>query len=84
MSQSAYPPYTELFVALWTRQSGDCALCAKPMPETRNSVAHATLWTKYRPTFDHIRAVSCGGKDVAENLRLAHALCNKRRGRGLK
>ena len=83
MSQSPAPAWTDLFRAKWAEQAGLCALCGKPMPAHRGAVFHATLWKKWRPSFDHIRAVSCGGKDRPENLRLAHALCNKRRGRGL-
>ncbi len=82
MSQSVTPPDTELFRSLWDRQSGRCALCEKPMSKARHDMMHATLWKKWRPTFDHIRARARGGSDKPENLQLAHALCNKRKGRG--
>lgn len=32
------------------------------------------------PTFDHLIPVSAGGTDAPENLRLAHRVCNSRRG----
>ena len=52
------------------------------MPRHRFEVAHATLWKKQRPSFDHIRARARGGSDKPENLQLAHADCNRRKGRG--
>ena len=82
MSQSFAPPDTPLFRRLWAEQNGLCALCGKPMPATRADVAHATLWKKWRPTFDHIIARGRGGSDTPENLQLAHAICNKKKGRG--
>jgi HNH endonuclease len=80
MSQSFVPPDTPLFHALWQQQDGACALCGGPMPASRAEVAHATLWKKWRPTFDHIRARRKGGFDGPGNMQLAHALCNKRKG----
>jgi 5-methylcytosine-specific restriction endonuclease McrA len=50
------------------------------MPKSRWEVAHATLWKKQRPTFDHIRPRTKGGADDPANLQLAHAQCNKRKG----
>lgn len=82
MSQTHAPPDTPLFRALWEKQSGLCTLCGRPMPKHRFEVAHATLWKNRRPTFDHIRARSRGGADGPENLQLAHAACNRRKGRG--
>lgn len=82
MSQTVSPPDTELFRTLWAGQAGRCALCGEFMPAHRHELAHATLWKKWRPTFDHIRAVSRGGSDKPGNLQLAHAVCNKRKGRG--
>ena len=46
----------------------------------RFDVPHATVWKKQRPTFDHIRPRVKGGGDEPENLQLAHAGCNKRKG----
>jgi 5-methylcytosine-specific restriction endonuclease McrA len=50
------------------------------MPASRFELAHATLWKKQRPTFDHIRPKSAGGSDAPQNLQLAHAACNWRKG----
>ncbi|HVY89759.1 MAG TPA: HNH endonuclease signature motif containing protein [Hyphomonadaceae bacterium] len=69
-----------LFDDLWSAQSGRCAICREAMPKSRWDVAHATLWKKQRPTFDHIRPRSKGGADEAANLQLTHASCNKRKG----
>ncbi len=82
MSQSPLPPQTPLFAALWDKQNGCCAICRRAMPARRSAVAHATLWKKYRPTFDHIQAQARGGSEAPENLQLAHARCNKRKGMG--
>lgn len=82
MSQSVTPPDTDLYKSLWIKQGGICALCNKPMPAKRADLAHATLWKKWRPTFDHVKARGRGGSDTADNLQLAHAICNKRKGMG--
>ena len=82
MSQSHSPPETGQFRTLWDKQGGLCALCGQPMPRHRFELAHATLWKKQRPSFDHILSKARGGPDKAENLQLAHAECNWRKGRG--
>lgn len=80
MSQSFAPPNTPEFRQLWQQQQGACALCGRSMPRSRADLAHATLWKKWRPTFDHIIPRAHHGSDGVDNLRLTHALCNKRRG----
>lgn len=69
-----------VFNELWSKQDGLCAICGKPMPQTRFDVPHATVWKKKRPTFDHIRPRVKGGADDPANLQLAHADCNWRKG----
>lgn len=81
MSQSYRPPDSDLFRVLWQNQKGLCALCGKPMPQHRFETLHASLWRKWRPSFDHIRPRACGGRDDPANLQLAHAHCNRRKGR---
>ena len=81
MSQPLVPPDTALFRALWDRQAGQCALCGRAMPHSRFEVAHATIWKRERPTFDHIIPRAAGGPDRAGNLQLAHARCNKLKGK---
>jgi 5-methylcytosine-specific restriction endonuclease McrA len=80
MSRPYRPDETPLFLQLWQSQNGLCALCGEDMPRQRSDVVHATLWAKLRPTFDHIRPRSKGGQDKPENLQLAHARCNWRKG----
>lgn len=74
----------DLFQRLWNDQTGLCALCGKPMPASRWETPHATVWKKMRPTFDHIRPRSKGGRDSPENLQLAHARCNRIKGNDFK
>lgn len=81
MSQPYAPPQTPLFKALWELQEGRCALCGLSMPANRFDVAHSTLWKNLRPTFDHVIPVACGGSDDPTNMQLAHARCNKIKGR---
>ncbi|MEM5516789.1 HNH endonuclease signature motif containing protein [Henriciella sp. AS95] len=81
MSQPAVPPDNEFFRTLWAKQGGCCALCGKPMPASRFDVAHATIWKRQRPTFDHIIPRAAGGSDEPDNLQLAHARCNKIKGK---
>ncbi|MEM7766466.1 MAG: HNH endonuclease signature motif containing protein [Pseudomonadota bacterium] len=50
------------------------------MPADRGKVAHGTVWKKQRPTLDHIQPRSKGGRDTPDNLQLAHADCNRRKG----
>ena len=81
MSQPVTPPQTDLFRQLWDAQEGCCALCGKPMPQSRFHVAHASIWKRERPTFDHVIPRAAGGPDGPDNLQLAHARCNKLKGK---
>ena len=81
MSQSLQPPSSTLFQTLWARQDGCCALCGQPMPQGRFHVRHASIWKRERPTFDHIIPRAAGGPDRDHNFQLAHAICNKRKGK---
>lgn len=69
-----------LFNNLWAVQEGRCAICGEPMPRGRFDAPHATVWKKKRPSFDHIRPRNKGGGDESDNLQLAHAGCNWRKG----
>jgi hypothetical protein len=82
MSIAPRPPDTALFRQLWEQQQGFCALCGQAMPATRADVVHATLWKKWRPSFDHVQARARGGSNHSENRQLAHAKCNWEKGRG--
>jgi 5-methylcytosine-specific restriction endonuclease McrA len=81
MSRDPMPPRGMLFRELWAAQGGMCALCGGPMPAGRFNVAHASIWKRRRPTFDHIVPRAAGGPERADNYQLAHADCNKRKGR---
>ncbi len=81
MSQPVHPPSSPLYRRLWDMQGGLCALCGGPMPKNRFAVAHASIWKRRRATFDHIIPKAAGGPDRADNLQLAHADCNRRKGR---
>ena len=66
--------------ALWTAQSGKCALCGELMLRNRFEAKHARVWAKRRATLDHIVPLSKGGADHADNWQLTHAHCNKIKG----
>ncbi|MDZ4762558.1 MAG: HNH endonuclease signature motif containing protein [Alphaproteobacteria bacterium] len=68
------------FADLWAAQAGRCALCGEAMPRSRFDTPHATVWKKRQPTLDHIRPRAKGGSDSSDNLQLAHADCNWRKG----
>lgn len=57
--------------AIFERDEWRCGICGKPVEP-----ADATL--------DHIVPISLGGADEPSNLRLAHSLCNSRRGDGIR
>ena len=60
---------------LWERDGGKCHLCGKNVPmRTRRQD------NPLAPSRDHITPQKHGGKDSPDNLRLAHAYCNSRRG----
>lgn len=52
--------------SLWDLQKGRCWICGLPM--TRQNVSR-----------DHLHPKSRGGKNVANNILLAHKACNSRR-----
>lgn len=80
MSQPFQVSNSPFFDTLWTAQAGLCALCGEAMLRSRFEAPHARIWAKQRATIDHIVPRSKGGCDDAENLQLAHALCNKIKG----
>ncbi len=58
--------------ALIRRDGTNCAICGEPMM-TMDDI-----------TIDHLVPLSRGGLDVLDNLRLAHAKCNEKRGNSLE
>lgn len=61
---------------MFTEQEGKCWICGELMLLEVSS-NHDRF-----ATFDHILAVSLGGKWEESNLKLAHKICNQRRGDG--
>lgn len=59
--------YRDMKAALRERDGDDCWICRSPT-------------TGGDRTLDHWMPVSLGGGDKLENLKLAHAACNRRRG----
>jgi 5-methylcytosine-specific restriction endonuclease McrA len=57
--------------AIFERDGWLCGICGEPV-----EADDATL--------DHIVPISLGGADEASNVRLAHSLCNSRRGDGIR
>lgn len=57
--------------AIFERDDWLCGICGKPV-ETGDA------------TLDHIVPISLGGSDEPSNVRLAHSLCNSRRGDGIR
>lgn len=59
---------------VYVADKGICHLCHMPVP------ADAPPNTDQAPTVDHLVPTTFGGTDDERNLRLAHRLCNNRRG----
>jgi 5-methylcytosine-specific restriction endonuclease McrA len=62
--------------AIFGRDHWRCQLCGAPVER------HAAVPHPMAPTIDHIVALAHGGSDEWTNVRLAHFLCNARRGTG--
>jgi 5-methylcytosine-specific restriction endonuclease McrA len=62
-----------LMRTLRKRDGALCHICHQPMNFRVVNLPRSA-------TFDHIIPKSMGGKDRADNLKLAHQLCNVRRG----
>lgn len=63
--------------ALRRRDGGLCQLCFRPIDFSLAGTNH-----RMAPSVDHIIPKSKGGKGTRDNLRLAHACCNGKRGNG--
>ncbi len=64
-------------LALRKRDGGLCQICFRPV-----DFRLAGTNDRMAPSADHVIPKSRGGKGVLENLRLAHACCNGKRGNG--
>lgn len=57
------------------RDKGICGICFEPVDLTLRGRA-----LPMSPSTDHIVPLSHGGKNETSNVRLAHAICNERKG----
>ena len=60
--------------ALYKRDHGICWICGQPVDIEADSNDN-----NY-PSIDHVVPISKGGKDTWDNVRLAHRICNSKRG----
>lgn len=63
-------------LAIFQRDGWRCQLCGTPVPRTAKVPDHRAA------TVDHIVPLAHGGSDTWANVRLAHFICNSRRGVG--
>lgn len=56
--------------ALYKRDKGICWICGKPCDITLDSN------DKYYPSIDHVVPIAKGGRDLWDNVKLAHRICN--------
>jgi hypothetical protein len=69
-----HEPYTLAEIAERDRQR--CGICRRKVDMTLAVPDHGA------PTIDHVIPLSMGGPDTPANVRLAHFICNSRRGAG--
>jgi 5-methylcytosine-specific restriction endonuclease McrA len=63
---------------MFEEQQGKCWICGALM------LLDVSVNDPMFATFDHVKAISLGGKWEDSNLKLAHKICNARRGNGAK
>lgn len=68
--------HTITLVKLYARDKGICWLCGQPCDFS------AGINDNLYPSIDHIVPISKGGKDEWANIKLAHRICNSKRGDG--
>jgi 5-methylcytosine-specific restriction endonuclease McrA len=61
--------------AILARDGGDCWLCGAPVDMSLQSTND-----RWAPSLDHVVPNAHGGPNSIDNLRLAHRLCNGKRG----
>lgn len=62
--------------AIFLRDEWLCWICHQPVPP------FAVVPDHHASTIDHVVALARGGSDTADNVKLAHFICNSRRGVG--
>ena len=64
---------------LFDRDGYDCYLCNLPVELTANHVQGQPGWELY-PHIEHVIPLALGGHDTLDNVKIAHAVCNIRKG----
>ena len=64
---------------LFDRDGYDCYLCNLPVELTANHVQGQPGWELY-PHIEHVIPLALGGHDTLDNVKIAHAICNIRKG----
>ncbi len=64
---------------LFDRDGYDCYLCNLPVELTANHIQGQPGWELY-PHVDHVIPLALGGHDTLANVKIAHAICNIRKG----
>jgi len=68
---------------IYDRDHGTCWICTKPTEpwsSWRSRERRLGQDQRWFPTLDHIRPLAKGGEHTAQNIRLAHFICNSMRG----
>jgi len=64
---------------IFKRDGYDCYLCNTPTDPTAAHIQGQSGWELY-PHLEHVIPISKGGPDTKDNIRIAHAGCNIRKG----
>ena len=64
---------------LFDRDGYDCYLCNLPVDLTANHIQGQPGWELY-PHVEHVIPLALGGHDTLANVKIAHAVCNIRKG----
>jgi hypothetical protein len=64
---------------LFDRDGYDCYLCNLPVELTANHIVGQPGWELY-PHVEHVIPLALGGHDTLANVKIAHAVCNIRKG----
>lgn len=67
---------------IWIRDGGKCKICGKPVDINLSRGGYGKKMDMMCATVDHIVPLACGGEHTMENVRLAHLICNSKRGTG--
>jgi 5-methylcytosine-specific restriction endonuclease McrA len=64
---------------IFDRDGYDCYLCNLPVELTANHIQGQPGWELY-PHVEHVIPLALGGHDTLTNVKIAHAICNIRKG----